>query len=149
MIIVSACLAGINCNYKGQSKPCEKVIKLVKEGKAIPVCPEILGGLSIPRPAAEQKNGKIITKDGRDVTAKFLRGAEEGLKIAKLVNCKMAILKARSPSCGSNKIYDGSFSGRLIDGDGIFADLLKKNGIEVFSEEDLEDERLYKKIEQF
>jgi uncharacterized protein YbbK (DUF523 family) len=148
MIIVSACLAGINCNYKGQSKPCEKVIKLVKEGKAIPVCPEILGGLTTPRVAAEQKNSKVFTKDGRDVTAEFLRGAEEGLKIAKLVDCKIAILKARSPSCGSGKIYDGSFSGKLVDGDGIFTGLLKRNGIDVYSEEDLEDESLRDRIKE-
>jgi len=131
MIIVSACLAGINCNYKGQSKPCEKVIELIKEGKAIPVCPETLGGLSIPRAPAKQKGNKVFTNHGKDVTANFIRGAEEGLRIAKLADCKIAILKARSPSCDSDK--------------GVFARLLKRNGIKVFSEEDLEDEKLYQK----
>jgi len=137
MKIVSACLVGINCRYDGKSKPCQKVINLVKSGKAIPVCPEILGGLPTPRTPAEQKNNKVITKDGKDVTYQYIKGAKEGLVIAKLVKAKQAILKARSPSCGSNKIYDGSFSNRLVKGDGIFTRLLKRNGIKVVTEEDI------------
>jgi uncharacterized protein YbbK (DUF523 family) len=137
MKIVSACLCGINCNYKGQSKPNQAVINMVKAGKAIPICPEILGGLSTPRTAAEQRGDKVFTKNGVDVTAEFERGSEEGLKIAKLCNCKEGILKARSPSCGCGKIYDGNFSEKLIDGDGVFTKLLKKNGIKVITEEDL------------
>jgi len=135
MKIVSACLAGINCNYKGESKPNEKIIELVKKGEAIPVCPEQLGGLPTPRMAAEQKEDKVLTKDGKDVTQAFVKGANEVLRIANMYNCKEAILKARSPSCGCGQIYDGTFSGELIDGDGITAALLKRNVIKVYSEE--------------
>ncbi|MDD5178277.1 MAG: DUF523 domain-containing protein [Candidatus Nanoarchaeia archaeon] len=138
MIIVSACLAGIKCNYKGESKPNQKIIDLVKQGKAIPVCPEQLGGLITPRNPAEQKDDKVFTKDGIDVTTQFKRGAEEVLKLAKSCNAKKAILKQRSPSCGSGQIYDGTFSKRIIKGDGVTAALLKKNNILVFSEENFD-----------
>ncbi|MFH1637443.1 MAG: DUF523 domain-containing protein [Candidatus Woesearchaeota archaeon] len=137
MKIVSACLAGINCNYKDEARPCQKVIELVKQGKAIPICPEQLGGLTTPRTPAEQKDNKVFTKNGEDVTTQFERGAEEALKIAKLANCDEAILKAKSPSCGSGKVYDGTFSGILIEGDGVFAKILKKNNIKVFTENDI------------
>ncbi|VVB79622.1 Uncharacterised protein [uncultured archaeon] len=137
MKIVSACLAGINCRYDGKSKPCQDIINLVKQGKAIPVCPEQLGGLSTPRNIAEQKREKVFTKDGKDITAQVIKGAEEALKIAKLANCTEAILKSKSPSCGCGKIYDGTFSGKLIDGDGVFTKFLKKNNIKVVSEEEI------------
>jgi len=137
MKIVSACLAGIKCRWDGEARPCQKVIKLVIQGKAIPVCPEQLGGLATPRTPAEQKDNKVFTKTGEDVTAKFEKGAKEALKIALLANCDEAILKAKSPSCGSNKVYDGTFSGKLIDGDGVFARVLKKNNIKVYSENDI------------
>jgi len=137
MKIVSACLAGIKCRWDGEARPCQKVIELVKQGKAIPVCPEQLGGLTTPRTPAEQKEDKVFTKDGKDVTAQFERGAEEALKIAKLVNCDGAILKSKSPSCGSGKVYDGTFSGKLINGDGVFAKILKKNNIKVFTEKEI------------
>lgn len=137
MKIVSACLTGVRCRYDGKVKPCRKVVALVRQGKAIPVCPEQLGGLSTPRPPAEQKERKVFTKEGKDVTKAFKSGAKEGLKIAKLVGCKVAILKSKSPSCGSGKVYDGTFSGTLIDGDGVFVALLKKNGIKVLTEEGL------------
>ena len=137
MKIVSACLAGINCNYKGEARPCQKVIELVKQGKAILVCSEQLGGLTTPRIPAEQRDNKIFTKDGKDVTTQFEKGAEEALEIAKLANCDEAILKAKSPSCGSGKVYDGTFSGKLINGDGVFAKILKKNNIKVFTEDEI------------
>lgn len=136
-VIVSACLAGIKCRWDGETRPCKKVIDLVKQDKAIPVCPEQFGGLTTPRPPAEQKGGKVVTKDGKDVTREFKRGAREVLKIAKLVGCQLAILKSKSPSCGSGKVYDGSFSGALVDGDGVLTTLLKKNGIIVKSERDI------------
>jgi uncharacterized protein YbbK (DUF523 family) len=137
MMIVSGCLAGIGCRYDGAGKPCPAVIRLVAEGKAIPVCPEQLGGLTTPRLPAEIRDGRVIRKDGVDVTAEFVRGAEEALKLAQLVGAKTAILKARSPSCGSGKIYDGSFSQTVVDGNGIFADLCKQKGIEVKTEAEI------------
>ncbi len=137
MKVVSACLAGIRCRWDGEARPCQKIVELVKQGDAIPVCPEQLGGLTTPRTPAEQKGNKFFTKKGEDVTAHFERGAEEALKIALLANCDEAIIKAKSPSCGSGKIYDGTFSGTLINGDGIFAKLLKKNNIKVFTEDEV------------
>lgn len=136
MIIVSACLADVHCRYDGASKPCEAVIRLVAEGKAIPVCPEQLGGLPTPRVSAEIAGKRVIRKDGMDVTEAFQNGAREALKIARMAGAKTAILKARSPSCGSGKIYDGSFTGRLVDGDGVFARACKQAGIEVRTEEE-------------
>ena len=131
LIIVSACLAGINCNYRGGSSENAEVAELVKKGRAIPVCPEQLGGLTTPRPPAEIKNGNVITNEGVDVTEAFRRGAAEVLMVCKKYNCKKAILKSGSPSCGCGKIRNGDFDGTLIDGDGITAALLKEHGIEV------------------
>lgn len=137
MKIISACLCGINCNFKGRSHPVLAAIRLVREGNAIPVCPEQLGGLPTPRIPAEQKSDKVFTKDGRDVTHNFVKGAKEGLKIAKLAGCKEAVLKSKSPSCGFGKIYDGNFTGTLIEGNGVFAGMLSKNGIKIFTENDI------------
>ncbi len=137
MIIVSACLAGLRCRYDGASKPCAAVMRLVAEGKAIPVCPEQLGGLPTPRVPAEMRGGKVINREGVDVSAQFSRGAEEALKLAKLAGATTAILKARSPSCGSGEIYDGTFTGTLLSGDGVFAALCKANGIEIKTEDEL------------
>jgi uncharacterized protein YbbK (DUF523 family) len=138
MKLVSACLIGINCRYDGKSNTSRKCLKLFKNGGLIPVCPEQLGGLSTPREPAEiQKTGRVLKKNGKDVTKNFTRGAEETLKIAKYSGAKSAIFKARSPSCGSKLIFDGSFSRKLIKGDGITTALLKKNGIQVITEEDL------------
>jgi uncharacterized protein YbbK (DUF523 family) len=137
MKLCSACLLGINCRYDGKSKPNEKVIELSKSEELIPVCPEQLGGLSTPRVSSEIKNGKVITEDGRDVSDEFKKGAEETLKLARKHNIREAILKQRSPSCGCGQIYDGTFSKKVIEGWGITADLLRKNGLKVVSEEDL------------
>jgi len=138
MILVSACLVGINCNYLGGSKSNKFLIDLVRGGIALPICPEQLGGLPTPRIGAEIVNGKVITQDGRDVTINFVNGAKEVLKIAKMINCKLAILKAKSPSCGSGQVYDGAFLGELISGDGILVKELKQNGIRVITENDIE-----------
>ncbi len=148
MIIVSACLCGINTRYDGKNNLNEKVAKLLKEGKAVLVCPEQLGGLSTPRPAHEIKGGtgsevldgyaRVISINGEDGTLDFIKGAEETLKIAKQVDAKAAILKAKSPSCGFSKIYDGSFSKTKIEGNGVTAELLIRNGIKVYTEEDIE-----------
>jgi uncharacterized protein YbbK (DUF523 family) len=137
MKIVSACLAGVNCKYDGKSRAHKEIMRLVERGKAIPVCPEQLGGLPTPRPQTEQKDGRILTKTGEDMTVQFERGAREALKIAKLANCDEAVLKSHSPTCGAGKVYDGTFTGNLIEGDGVFAKLLKENGIRVRTEEDL------------
>jgi len=133
MIIVSACLAGVNCNYRGTNNENASIVELVGKGQAIMVCPEQLGGLSTPRPPAELKNGRVLTIEGDDVTESFHRGAHEVLKICKKYNCQKAILKANSPSCGCGKICDGNFNGTLVDGDGVTTALLKEHGVEVES----------------
>lgn len=138
MKLISACLIGINCRYDGKSSLNKKCLRLFKEGKLIPVCPEQLGGLATPREKAEiQKDGRVLTKSGKDLTKNFLKGARETLKIAKALNIKEAILKSKSPSCGSGLIYDGTFSGKLIKGDGKTAALLKKNKIRLITEKEV------------
>lgn len=137
MKICSACLLGVKCRYDGKEKPNKKVIALAKKEILIPLCPEQLGGLSTPREPAEKRGNYVLTKSGKDVTKNFKKGAKEVLKLAKLLKINEAILKQKSPSCGSGKIYDGTFSGHLIKGDGITAALLKKNKIKVITEEDL------------
>ena len=137
MKLCSACLLGINCRYNGKRKPNKKVINLAAKETLLPVCPEQLGGLATPRIISEIKNGCVINKEGVDITKKFRQGAEEVLKIVKLYNIKEVILKQRSPSCGCGQISDGTFSGTIIKGDGITTKLLKENGINVITEEDL------------
>ena len=141
MIVVSACLAGINCKYNGDNNKNEKVVDILKEGRAITVCPEVLGGMDIPRIPCEiiRKNNKrkVLNKKGEDYTEEFVKGAKKTLEIAKIVSADTAILKSKSPSCGFGKIYDGSFSGNLVAENGFTADLLDKNGIKVFTEKDL------------
>lgn len=147
-ILVSACLAGLATTHDGKAKPHPKVLELLREGRAVLVCPEQLGGLPTPRPEAEIKGGsgadvvgcRVVDVNGIDVTENYLRGAREALKAARLSGAKKAILKARSPSCGTDRIYDGSFSGKLRDGEGVTAALLRREGIEVVSEEDLSTE---------
>lgn len=137
-IIVSACLAGLATTHDGRAKPHPKVLELVRQGRAILVCPEQLGGLPTPRPEAEISGaGKVVDINGVDVSENYLRGARETLKTARLAGSTKAILKARSPSCGSGQIYDGTFSGTLKEGDGVTAATLRRAGLEVISEEDL------------
>ncbi len=139
MILISACLVGENCRYDGNSSIIPELKKLVDDGKALAVCPEVLGGLPIPRPPCEiqtdSDNFKVVTKNGEDYTPAYLLGARKTLEIARKHGVKIAILKSKSPSCGCAKIYDGSFIGRLIDAGGVTAQLLKENGIELVSEE--------------
>jgi uncharacterized protein YbbK (DUF523 family) len=137
MIVVSACLAGLRCKYDGSDNQHAKVIELVQSGKAIPVCPEQLGGLPTPRSPAEIKDDKVYTIDGQDVTEFLNKGALETLRLAQMINCRVAILKQRSPSCGCGQIYDGSHQSKLIPGNGVTTNLLLQNGIMVKSEEDL------------
>lgn len=139
-ILVSGCLLGINCKYNGGNNKIEELSAQMKNVTLIPICPEQLGGLTTPRPPSEIiGDSKVISKEGKDVTPQFVLGAEETLKIAKLYHCKYAILKERSPSCGSNQIYDGSFQGKVKPGEGLAASLLKQNGIKVYSEENFEE----------
>jgi uncharacterized protein YbbK (DUF523 family) len=133
MKLCSACLLGIKCRYDGKSKSDKKIIKLSKKEILIPICPEQLGGLPTPREPSEQKGKKVITKSGKDVTKNFVNGANQVLKLAKLFGVKEAILKQRSPSCGSGQIYDGTFTGTIVKGDGITTVLLKKNNIKIIS----------------
>ncbi len=147
MILVSACLAGICCKYNGGDNGIPFIKELVRQGKAIPLCPEQLGGLSTPRLPAEIKGGSardvlqgrasVVRKDGADVTRNFVKGAEEALKFCQEMGIKRAILKARSPSCGKGMIYDGTFEGRLVEGNGITAQLLIDSGIEVVTEAEI------------
>ena len=133
-ILVSACLLGIDCKYNGKNNLNEQVVRIGEKHTLIPVCPEQLGGLKTPRAASEICGGKVINIDGEDVTVQYKKGAEEALKIAKQCNCRMAILKEKSPSCGTKNVYDGTFSKKLISGMGICAQLLHENGIDVHDE---------------
>ncbi len=137
-ILVSACLLGVCCRYDGESKPNADVIKLREKYILIPVCPEVDGGLPTPRTPSERVGDSVLMRDGKDVTHNYRAGAEMALERAKDFNCTAAVLKARSPSCGSNAIYDGSFSGRLTARDGVAAELLKKNGIAVYTEDEID-----------
>ncbi len=134
-ILVSACLLGVRCRYDGGTKPVERVIELSKRFTLVPVCPEQLGGLSTPRVAHERKNGRVVSEHGSDATEVFVRGAAEALRIARITGCRRAILKARSPSCGVGKIADGTFSGALVEGNGVTAELLMAEGLEVQTDE--------------
>lgn len=137
-ILVSACLLGCPCRYDGKSKPNDAVLALMERHTLIPICPEQMGGLATPRIPAEVRGGRVFTEKGDDVTAQYRRGAEDALRLARLYGCTHAILKERSPSCGSGRIYDGSFSRTLIAGDGVTARLLKENGVTVLGESEVE-----------
>lgn len=137
-VLVSACLLGVCCRYDGESKPDPRVIQLRDKFLLIPICPEVDGGLPTPRTPSERVGGRVLMKDGKDVTENYLAGAKEALRLAGQYGCSSAILKARSPSCGSGRIYDGSFTGKLISGDGVAAGLLKSQGIAVYTEEEIE-----------
>ena len=135
VFLISACLLGTPCRYDGKSKEIPKEIAaLLGAHTLIPICPEVMGGLPTPRPSAELYCGRVVNTEGRDVTDSFLRGAEEVLRLARLYRADGVILKERSPSCGTATIYDGSFSGRLIEGEGITARALRLAGIPVLSE---------------
>jgi uncharacterized protein YbbK (DUF523 family) len=146
MIIVSSCLAGVKCRHDGKSKEAELIRKLVHERKAIPLCPEVMGGRPVPRTPCEITGGtaddvlagsaKVMDKKGNDVTAEIVEGAKIVAAAVKRMNITAVILKTKSPSCGRGKIYDGTFSGKLIDGNGILTAVLLREGIKVYTEED-------------
>ena len=142
--VVSGCLAGLCCRYDGGSNPCPEVVQLVEAGLAVPVCPESLSGLPVPRPPCEQvlcgqdKNEiRVLSRDGADVTHPFELGARRALEAALATGCRGAILKARSPSCGVGAVYDGSFSHTLRPGDGLWARLLREAGFRLWTEDAL------------
>ncbi len=137
-ILVSACLLGTACRYDGQSKPHPLMEELCRRHQVVPVCGEIMGGLATPRVPAERRGERsVITREGGDVTEAYWRGAREVLRLGQLLDCHVAILKERSPSCGSGKIYDGTFTGTVTDGWGVTAQLLRDNGFRVLGESDL------------
>lgn len=143
MIVISACLIGQNCRYDGKSKVVEWVDHLSKLGQTIAVCPEVLGGLSIPRVPCEILGEKVYSQDGTDVTHAFKIGAEKTTDIANIVGAKVAILKANSPSCGNCNVYNGKFDGVLIKGKGITVKALEENGIIVFNENEAQAFKQY------
>lgn len=130
-IAVSACLLGINYKYNGGNNYSEKLVKLLEKHEVIPICPEVLGGLPIPRDPSEIVNREVLTDKGKSVDREFRNGAKKALKIVKESGAELVVLQPRSPSCGLGEIYDGSFTGRLVDGDGVFVKLLKDEGIKV------------------
>ncbi len=134
-VLVSACLLGAKCRYDGEERG--SILEMPENWCPIPFCPEIYGGLPTPRVAAERVGEKVLTKDGRDVTEEYEKGADEALKMARRLGIKKAVLKERSPSCGKGYIYDGTFSTSLTKGNGVTAELLMKNGIEVFGESEI------------
>ena len=140
-ILISACLLGIPCRYDGKSKPKftnDEISRLREKYSLIPVCPEIYGGLPTPRVGSERVLDRVIMADGTDVTENFKRGAEATLSLARTLGATRALLKEKSPSCGKGFIYDGSFTGKLVPGDGTTAELLLKNGISVFGESEID-----------
>ncbi|MEO3944094.1 DUF523 domain-containing protein [Gorillibacterium sp. CAU 1737] len=149
MILVSACLAGMKVRYDGRDNLVETLGRFIEEGRALPVCPEVLGGLSTPREPAEIVGGtgedvldghaRIIDRTGCDVTTEFVSGAYEALRVAREAKATVVVLKESSPSCGSSRIYDGTHSGHKIPGMGVTAALLQREGIRVFSENQLDE----------
>jgi len=136
-ILVSACLAGQACRYDAGAAPHPEIMRLAGLGRVLPVCPEVFGGLGVPREPVEWRAGRAVSRVGVDCTRALESGARKALAVALEKGCRLAVLKARSPACGSGRIYDGTFSGRLIPGDGLLAALLKAEGVTVLTEEDL------------
>ncbi len=138
--VVSACLLGETCKYSGGNNLDPRVAEWLRETgcEAVPVCPEVLGGLPVPRTPAEIVDGVVTAKDGRSVDAAFRRGAALALEIARREGAVLAVLQPRSPSCGVREVYDGTFSGRKVPGMGVFARLLAEDGVRLLEPEDLE-----------
>ncbi|MFC0559117.1 DUF523 domain-containing protein [Halalkalibacter alkalisediminis] len=150
MILVSSCLAGLNVRYNGTNSLDSKINKLVETNQAVTICPELLGGFSTPREPAEiiggdgddvlDKKAKVVDKSGKDVTELYIKGAYATLEKAKKLNVTIVVLKENSPSCGSSFIYNGQFKGKKMIGNGVTTALLKRNGLQVISEEQLADQ---------
>lgn len=139
MIGASRCLIGENCTYAGKNNLCKTIQELYKQGEVLPLCPEVLGGLPIPRTPCEIVNGKVIDQKGIDKTKEYQLGAKIALEKCLEKDIKIVVVKAKSPSCGKGQIYDGTFSHQLIEGDGIFVQMLKEHGIQVFTENEVEE----------
>lgn len=138
-IMVSACLLGENCKYNGGNNYSERVAGFLKGHEVISVCPEVLGGLPVPRVPSEIVDGVVMSRDGRNVDGEFRLGAKLALERAEREGVELVLLQSRSPSCGVRQIYDGTFSGRRISGQGVFAELLQKNGFAVLDAEELQE----------
>lgn len=138
-IVVSGCLFGCDCRYKGDNCKNDALLALAKQHTLVPVCPEQLGGLATPRNPAEICGDKVMSNAGKDVTAEYKKGAETALYIAKTVGADVAVLKANSPSCGKGVIYDGTFTGAKMVGDGVTAKLFAASGIQVFTENEIDE----------
>ena len=136
-LLISACLLGVGCRYDGGRVKKIDINNLKQYFNLVPVCPEILGGLPTPRTPSERIGDRVMMRDGTDVTENYHRGADESYEIASALDCEVALLKAKSPSCGKGKIYDGTFSGILKDGDGVTAELLLSRGIRVYTEDEI------------
>ena len=135
-ILVSRCLTGECCRYDGKDNLVPEIQELADRGIAVPVCPEVLGGLPTPRIPSEIKGDRVVMRDGTDVTDNFRQGAERAMTIGRKQGCICAVTKANSPSCGCRTVYDGTFTGKLVPGDGMFVRLLKETGIPVCTEKD-------------
>ena len=138
-LLISACLLGRNCKYNGGSNYTPLVEELKERYDLVPVCPECLGGLPIPRAPSERVGEKVLSKTGADVTAAFQRGAAEALAAAQREGVRRAVLKERSPSCGCGSIYDGTFTGAVVPGNGLAAELLLQHGVTIYGESRLEE----------
>ncbi|MDD5582682.1 MAG: DUF523 domain-containing protein [Candidatus Marinimicrobia bacterium] len=146
-LLVSACLVGLSCRYGGNAKPCQKVLEMSTRYDFIPFCPEQAGGLPTPRIPCELRAsaqailaglGEVVNREGEMCTQAFLKGARETVKVLHLLHIQKALLKEESPSCGKNRVFDGTFQGRLIPGCGITAHMLKNEGITIYSEEEID-----------
>ena len=138
-ILISACLIGDKCKYDGHANYTPEYQKLLEKYELVPFCPEVEGGLPTPRKPSERKGDRVINSAGKDVTKQFQTGAEKALNICKYLDIKIAILKENSPSCGSHQIYDGNFKKKLIKGEGVTTELLRKNGVTVYTESQIEE----------
>ncbi|MDU1316514.1 DUF523 domain-containing protein [Anaerococcus hydrogenalis] len=142
-VLISRCLLGINCRYDGKNNKIKNLREKFTKINFIDVCPEVDSGMKTPRKPCEIKNSKVINIDGEDFTKEFNKGSQIALDLCKKYNIKIALLKAKSPSCGKDYIYDGNFDKNLINGDGITCQVLKKNGIIIFSEKEIKDFHSY------
>lgn len=136
-VLVSACLLGENCKYNGGNNYDPAVVDWLRDHEVVPVCPEVLAGMPVPRIPVELRGGRAVNKEGADVDAAYRAGVAQAVQRAKAERIELAVLKSRSPTCGVKQIYDGTFSGTLVDGQGLLAQALRENGFRVIDAEDL------------